>query len=55
MEKFSFGKNWQRYIKIYFNEEIINEAKKSLLSYQPEDYYKDTSNIVAKIILGDYP
>ena len=41
MEKFSFGKNWQRYIKIYFNEEIINEAKKSLLSYHPEDYYKD--------------
>ena len=41
VEKFSFGKNWQRYIKIYFNEEIINEAKKSLLSYHPEDYYKD--------------
>lgn len=41
MEKFSFGKNWQRYIKLYVNDKIIDEAKKSLLEYQSEYDYKD--------------
>ena len=41
MQKFSFGKNWQRYIKMYSNEEVINEAKKSLLSYQSASGYKN--------------
>ena len=40
-KNFSFGKNWQRYIKIYFNDEIIEEAKKSLLSYQSIGDYKN--------------
>jgi SAM-dependent methyltransferase len=40
-KNFSFGKNWQRYLKLYANEKIIDEAKKSLLSYQSADCYKD--------------
>jgi len=41
IQKFSFGKNWQRYVKYYVNEKIINQARESLLAYIPEDFYRD--------------
>jgi 2-polyprenyl-6-hydroxyphenyl methylase/3-demethylubiquinone-9 3-methyltransferase len=32
-KKFAFGKNWEHFIKVYLNEERIEEAKKSLLEF----------------------
>lgn len=34
---FNFGRNWKNYVKNVVNEQVINEAKNSLLKYVPED------------------
>ena len=42
---FSFGRNWRNYVKNVVNEYVVNEAKKSLLKYLPEEEFKDKTFI----------
>jgi len=38
---FSFGKNWKNYVKNVVNENVILQAKESLLRYLPQQEYRD--------------
>ncbi len=40
VEKFSFGKNWQRYLSLCDNRKSVKEARESLLKYLPGKEYK---------------
>lgn len=39
--KFNFGINWSRYVKNVVNEDVVFQAKKSLLKYLDEEHYKE--------------
>ncbi|MCX7910619.1 MAG: class I SAM-dependent methyltransferase [Endomicrobia bacterium] len=37
--RFNFGRNWSYYVKNVVNEDVINQAKESLLKYITKDHY----------------
>lgn len=43
MKIFHFGRNWKNYAKNVVDENVVEEAKQSLLRYLPEDIYRGST------------